>query len=90
MLMRCSVCGGTILPPAIGGAERGSCHCERGPGRLKARLYYGTASRPAWNEYDIEWGGVIIAVQPPTLSRALTVLNTYRTEWRAQHGVIEL
>lgn len=23
----CPKCGGTILPPSVGGAKRGTCHC---------------------------------------------------------------
>jgi len=27
----CERCGGTILPPTIGGVPRGTCHCSREP-----------------------------------------------------------
>ena len=32
----CETCGGTILPPTIGGVARGSCHCSTAPARVKA------------------------------------------------------
>lgn len=82
--MNCSACGGTILPPAVAGVERGSCHCPRGPGHIIGHLFYGTEERPGgWREYEVEFQGEVIKVEPPTLSRAMTVLNDLRTKWRA-------
>lgn len=80
--MTCPTCGGTTLAPCVGGAERGSCHCPKGPGKLVARLYYGTEQRPGgWNEYDVEFEGEIIKVDPPTLDNAMAVLTQRRAEW---------
>lgn len=80
MTTECPVCGGTILPHATSGAERGSCHCPRGPGRIKARMYYGTESRPGgYREYDVEWFGDVIPIEPPTLQAAVDHLNALRS-----------
>ena len=81
MLQVCMECCGTILPHSTGGAERGTCHCARGPGRIKAMLFYGGDPR----KYGVEWEGEVIAVHPPTLLRAVVVLYDLRAEWIALH-----
>lgn len=81
MLQVCMECCGTILPHSTGGAERGTCHCARGPGRIKAMLFYGGDPR----KYGVEWEGAVIAVHPPTLLRAVVVLYDLRAEWIALH-----
>jgi len=81
--VHCPQCGGTILEPATSGAERGSCHCDRGPGHLRVTMYYATADQPARREYDVEWNGQPLHVDPPTMARAIRVLNTLR----ARHSV---
>lgn len=89
-IQRCTECGGTILPRSIAGAERGSCWCDRGPGRVRARLYYSTDERPGGaREYDVEWEGEIIPVDPPTLAHASAVLDSMRAEWKRAHSNTE-
>lgn len=82
----CRFCGGTILPHAASGAERGSCHCPRGPGRVHATLLYGTATEPARRVYAVEWEGRVVPVTPPTLPRAVQVLRELRQQWAAQQA----
>lgn len=80
----CRRCGGTRLAYSVAGAERGTCSCPRGPGRIKARLMYGTAARPeGWREYAVEWQDSVIEVHPPTLSHAVEVLDGLRAELEA-------
>lgn len=82
--MLCQACGGTILPHAIAGSPRGTCHCPRGPGHIISHLYYGTPERPGgWQEYEIEWQGRIIRADPRTLTNTVKTLNDLRTEWNA-------
>ena len=84
--MDCSDCGGTLLPPAVAGVERGSCSCPR-PGRLTAKLFSSTDNQPGgWKVYGVEWDGIEIAVDPPTLSRAVEVLNKFRADAAALQG----
>ncbi len=81
----CTACGGTILPPASSGAERGSCHCPKGPGRIKARMLYSTESTPAHTVYSVQWEDGIHEVQPPTLDRAVALLMALRKAWWSIH-----
>lgn len=78
----CKQCGGTRLPHATSGAERGSCHCFRGPGRVRAALLYSTATAPAMRTYAVEWLGEEVAVTPPTLPNAVLELERRRRDWR--------
>lgn len=82
----CSNCGGSILPPAIAGIERGSCHCLR-PGRLTAKMFFSNENQQgSWRVYGVEWDGIEIAVVPPTLTRAVEVLNQLRDDAAAMLG----
>jgi hypothetical protein len=84
--MICPDCGGTRLAPSVGGAERGSCHCLRGPGAIVAHLMYGTEQGPGGSAryYEVEWlDGEIVKVDPPTLERADAVLTSLRSDWLA-------
>lgn len=81
---QCAECLGTVLAHATSGAERGSCHCWRGPGRIVAHLMYDSPNHPGGtNTYGVEWDGVEQAVSPPTLPSAVTHLSTLRDAWWA-------
>lgn len=82
---RCKQCGGTRLPHAASGAERGSCHCMRGPGRVRAKLHYATETQPAMRTYSVEWMGEEVHVDPPTLPNAVLELERRRRDWRRAH-----
>jgi hypothetical protein len=76
----CTTCGGTLLPPSISGAERGSCHCPRGPGRIWTRPF----------GYEVEWFGDFIPVEPPTLAAAVAHLTMLRAAWRAGQAEVPM
>lgn len=70
----CSICGGTRLPPARSGAERGTCSCRR-PGQLISHLL------PQGNySYEVYFEGTIYTVEPPTLSAAYAKLEELRDQ----------
>lgn len=64
----CGTCGGTRLPPARIGAERGTCHCHR-PGRIHPHSPVGQST---W--YEVEFNGVMHPVDPRTSLTAAYVL----------------
>lgn len=49
-------------------------------------MYYSTDSAPARREYDVEWQGVIVPVEPPTQQRAEEVLADMRAFHRASYA----
>lgn len=79
--LRCTDCGGTILDHAHAGAPRGSCHCPRGPGHVIGTLLYHTDEHPGGGAtYAVAWEGRVVPVEPPTLTRAVDVLNMLRMQ----------
>lgn len=50
----CATCGGTILQPAVSGADRGTCSCAL-PGLVLGRRSFGPAGL-SWTYY-LDWNG---------------------------------
>lgn len=85
--MNCADCGGTQLDPSVSGQERGTCYCPK-TGHIIAHLFYGNEQMPGGRarSYEVEWKGEVKKVEPPTLVRAVEVLNSLRAVERASLG----
>jgi hypothetical protein len=87
--MRCTACGGTILPPARAGAPRGSCHCWRGGGRVSGTRYNEGPAQPVVYRYTVHFPTFHSnAVDDgASLEDAMRRLLALRTEYFLVHNI---